>query len=347
MIPTAGSIMKRVSAAILAVTFSACASHGPAQPQFLSSEVETRVSTDPMEEMNRLVFERNQQFNHAVIYPAAKIYSDTVPEPVRDSIVAFTANLNEPVIFANSVLQLRFPAAGTTIGRFLLNSTVGIGGLFDVASTQGLARQTGDFGQTLYVWGIRDSSFIVVPVVGPTNLRDAFGNGVELGAQIFLGTILPTSAATAANYVGTVGTIASPIANLSKVEQMEELERNSLDFYAMMRSVVEQKRQAETREALKESLLSALPGLEDRSGDKAGPPLVSPALSSPALESPALSSPATEAPLPAPPPTPLGEPKEHGTEPSGWGWTLVIERPATPEQHQRPPLVVTLDLSRF
>src|SRR5215831_7789105 len=329
MIPSAGSILSGVSAAILAVTFSACASHGPAQPQFLSSGVETRDSADPMEDMNRLVFERNQQFNHAVIYPAAKMYRDTVPEPVRDSIVAFTANLNEPLIFSNSVLQLRLGAAGTTFGRFILNSTVGIGGLIDVASTQGLARQTSDFGQTLYVWGIRDSNFIVLPVVGPTNVRDAFGNGVELGAQIFIGTILPISAATAANYVGTVGTVASPIASLSKVEQMEELERSSLDFYAMMRSVVEQKRQAETRDALKESLLSALPGLEDRSGDKADPPLASPALSSPALESPALPSPATGAPLPAPPPAPSGKPKEPGTEPTSWGWTLVIVQSAT------------------
>ena len=148
-------------------------------------------------------------------------------------------------------------------------------------------------------------------------------------------------------YVGMVGTVASPIASLSKIEQMEDLERNSLDFYAMMRSVVEQKRQAETREALKESLLSALPGLEDRSGEKAGTTLVSPALSSPALESPALSSPATGTPLATPPPAPSGEPKQLGTEPAGWGWTLVIERQATPEQHQRPPLVVTPDLSRF
>src|SRR5262249_15804964 len=123
------------------------------------------------------------------------------------------------------------------------------------------------------------------------------------------------------NYVGTVGTVASPIASLSKVEQMEELERSSLDFYAMMRSVVEQKRQAETRDALKESLLSALPGLEDRSGDNADPPLPSPPLSWP--------SPATGAPLPAPPPAPSGKPKEPGTEPTSWGWTLVIVQSAT------------------
>jgi phospholipid-binding lipoprotein MlaA len=278
-----------------------------------------------MEDMNRSVFESNRQFNHAVTYPAAKTYRDTVPEPVRDSIEAFTANLNEPFIFANNVLQLRFPAAATTLGRFLMNSTVGVGGLVDVASTEGLARQTGDFGQTLYVWGIRDSDFIVVPLVGPTNVRDAFGNGIELAGQIFLGTILPTSAATLANHVGTVGTVASPIASLGKVEQMEDLERSSLDFYAMMRSVLEQKRQAELRGALKESPLSALPGLEDRGADEAGGPLISPALSSPALESPALPSPALEEPGPARPPVPAVESKERGAQPANPAWTLAVD----------------------
>jgi phospholipid-binding lipoprotein MlaA len=260
---------------------------------------------------------------------------DTVPEPIRDSFDAFTVNLNEPFVFANSILQLRFPAAATTLGRFLLNSTIGIGGIIDVASKEGLARQTGDFGQTLYVWGIRKSEFIVVPVVGPTYVRDLVGNGVDLGAQMFLGTILPTSAAKSAQYVGAAGTIASPISGLNKVGQMEELERSALDFYAMMRSVVEQKRQAELRGALKESLLSRLPGFEDRSGDAPDAPLVSPALSSPALESPALESPASKSPavpspetgafLPAPPPAPGGGSKEPGAELLISGWTLVIE----------------------
>jgi phospholipid-binding lipoprotein MlaA len=326
MIPSAGRILRGISAAIVAATFSACAIHGPAQPQFLSSQEQTRVSTDPMEEVNRSVFERNQQFNHAVIYPTAKTYRDTVPEPIRDSINAFTANLNEPVVFANNILQLRFPAATTTFGRFLMNSTIGIGGLVDVAAQEGLARQTGDFGQTLYVWGIRNSEFIVVPVVGPSNVRDALGSGVELGAQIFLGTILPLSTAKVANYIGTAGTVASPIASLSKFDEMQELEQNSLNFYAMMRSVIEQKRQAELRGALKQSLLSALAGPEDASGGDAGALLVSPALSSPALQSPASSSPALEGPSPVSPSTPVGELKEPRAEATSSGWTLVVER---------------------
>jgi phospholipid-binding lipoprotein MlaA len=290
MTPRTRGIPRRVLATVLATTLTACASRGPTQPHSLSSPA--CDSADPLEQMNRSVFDRNQQINHTVIYPVAKTYRDTVPEPVRDSIDAFAGNLNEPLVFANNILQLRFAAATTTVGRFVVNSTIGIGGLIDVASKEGLARQTGDIGQTLYVWGVRDSDFIIVPVVGPTNVRDAFGNGVELAAQIFVGFKLPTSAATAANYVGTAGALASPIASLSKVEEMQELERSSLDFYSMMRSVVEQKRHAELRGALKESLLSALPGLGDRSAAHVDAPLVSPSLSSPALTSPALQSPA-------------------------------------------------------
>src|SRR5262245_44835804 len=226
MTPSAGGKLRRVSAAVLAATLSACASQGSNQHQFHSSP-ETSGSADALEKLNRSVFARNQQFNQVVLYPAAKLLRETVPEPVRDSFDAFTVNLNEPFVFGNNILQLRFPAAATTLGRFLLNSTIGIGGIIDVASKEGLARQTGDFGQTLYVWGIRNSEFIVVPVVGPTYVRDVVGNGVELGAQMFLGTILPTSAAKTAQYVGAAGTVASPVAGLNKVGQMEELERSS------------------------------------------------------------------------------------------------------------------------
>jgi phospholipid-binding lipoprotein MlaA len=293
------------------------------EPQRLSPAAEARTSAQTLEQLNRSTFESNQHFNHAVIYPIANAYRDTVPEPVRDSIDAFSNNLNEPVVFANNVLQLRFAAAATTLGRFGLNSTVGIGGLFDVAAKQGLARQTGDFGQTLYVWGFRDSDPIVLPVLGPTNVRDAFGNGVELGAQVLLGTVLPTSAVATANHVGTVGTVTSPVASLNKVEQLQELERTSIDFYSMLRSVVEQKRQGELRDALKESLVSTLPGLEDHSDTQPGSPVLSPALSSPALQAPTTDLP----PAIIVPPGPA----EGGTQPEAEpevpaGWTVVLER---------------------
>ena len=182
-----------------------------------------------------------------------------IPEDVRDRISAFTTNLGEPVVFANDVLQLRLQAAGTTLGRFVLNSTVGIGGLFDVAATQQLAHQSGDFGQTLYVWGVRDSPYLVLPILGPTNVRDAVGSGIEFAAQIPVGGLYPARLAATAQNVSTAGTMLGPLSDLSKVEDMEALEQSSLDFYTMLRSVADQKRQADLHEALETSALTAPP----------------------------------------------------------------------------------------
>ena len=138
------------------------------------------------------------RFNHSVIYPAAKAYHNVVPEPVRNSIENFVSNLDEPFVFANDVLQLRLEAAATTVGRFAVNSTVGVGGLFDVATKQKLPQQSGDFGQTLYVWGMRNSPYLVLPVIGPTNVRDLIGTTVEIA------TAIPTFAATIPAYASAV-----------------------------------------------------------------------------------------------------------------------------------------------
>ena len=217
--------------------------------------------SDPLERMNRSVFERNQRFNHAVVYPVAKAYRNNVPEPVRDSVEAFAGNLTEPLVFANDVLQLRLQAAATTVGRFAINSTLGVAGLFDVATRQNLPHQSGDLGQTLYVWGMRESPYLVLPVIGPTNVRDLIGTTVELAAMLPAGElpagefleVLPTQVASTINDLGVAGSAASPFTKLGQVDQMEELEENSIDFYAMLRSVVSQKRQAELQEALETS----------------------------------------------------------------------------------------------
>jgi phospholipid-binding lipoprotein MlaA len=222
-------------------------------------EEEPKTISDPNEKFNRSVFESNQDFNHSVLYPVAKAYNENVPEEVRDRLDAFTTNLNEPMVFANNVLQLRPAAAATTLGRFALNSTLGLGGLFDVAATQGLNKQSGDFGQTMYVWGYRDSSYLVLPIVGPTNVRDAIGTGVEFAAQIPAAALIPTKVATLASRVDLAGTVTSPLTNLSKAEDMKTLEESSVDFYSMLRSVTDQKRQAELQEALDTSALTSTP----------------------------------------------------------------------------------------
>jgi phospholipid-binding lipoprotein MlaA len=284
------SIVERTVALALAVTLSACAASGPSIPSaalvgskdtpdkpksttsvtaptdIASLPGDATPVSDPFEKMNRSTFERNMRFNHSVIYPAAKVYHNIVPEPVRNSIENFVTNLNEPFVFANDVLQLRPEAAVTTVGRFAVNSTVGVGGLFDVATKQKLPQQSGDFGQTLYVWGMRNSPYLVLPVIGPSNVRDLIGMTVEVATAIPLfasaipavaasapaGSSLP-HIATAANNISMAGSVATPFTKLDQADQMAELEDGSIDFYSMLRSVVNQKRQAELDEAVQTS----------------------------------------------------------------------------------------------
>jgi phospholipid-binding lipoprotein MlaA len=285
-------IAGRAAALTLACGLSACASGGVApSPEFLASQPSASVekntaapvapptgvadlpddqgpTADPYEKMNRAMFERNQRFNHAVIYPVAKAYHNQVPDQVRKSVANFANNLGEPMVFANDLLQLRLGAAATTAGRFAMNSTIGVGGLFDVASKQDLAQQTGDFGQTLYVWGMRKTDYLIVPVIGPTNVRDLIGTTVDFVATIPAGGLLQSGLVASqyaaqvtntANTLAVAGSVATPITKLDDVEQMQTLEDSSLDFYTMLRSVVEQKRQAELDQAVATSLWTAPP----------------------------------------------------------------------------------------
>ena len=262
----------------LAATLSACAASGPSLPSpdlvgsrdSLPATTPTKTTVqaptdvaalptdsgdayDPYEKMNRSVFEQNEKFNRSVIYPLAGFYINNVPQPVRTSVENFVSNLAQPIVFANDMLQLRLDAAATTVGRFAINSTVGLAGISDVASRNSMPQQSGDFGQTLYVWGFRKSPYLIVPIIGPTNVRDLFGTSVEVVASIPAGNLLPTQIASAANNITVAGTIASPFTKLDDVDNMKQLEDGSLDFYTMLRSVVDQKRQSELQEALAQS----------------------------------------------------------------------------------------------
>jgi phospholipid-binding lipoprotein MlaA len=247
-------------ALLLAAGLAGCAAQpaGLPQPSHLVADPgaaqEAEATPDPFEDLNRKVFAGNQAFNSAVVYPLADAYRTGVPEPVRDRIGAFTTNLSEPMVFANTLLQLRPDAAATTLARFVTNSTVGGLGLFDVAADFGQAHQTGDFGQTLYVWGDRDTTYLVLPVLGPSTVRDGIGTGVGLLAPYGVAAVVPARLAVTANEVNTVDTVGKPVSDLSKVGALQEMEASSVDFYAMLRSVSDQKRQSELREALAQSL---------------------------------------------------------------------------------------------
>ena len=229
------------------------------------------TTQDPSEERNRATLEFNQTINRSVVYPVAETYREGVPEVVRDSIESFSNNLGEPLIFANDLLQLRPQAAATTAARFAINSTFGLAGLVDVASREKLPRQTGDFGQTLYVWGARDSEYLVLPIVGPTTTRDLIGSTVEFVAMLPVNWFGPAGLAAEAREFGVAGSAATTLTTgvnisgstagaLSKVDKagdLQALEASSIDFYVMLQSVAMQKRDAELKEALAQSGWSA------------------------------------------------------------------------------------------
>ena len=203
-------------------------------------------NNDPLEPVNRAVFNANDAIDTAILRPIAEGYRAVVPQFVRDRIRAFIDNLQEPRIFVNNMLQLRINDAGYTFARFYVNSTLGLGGLFDIASEHGLARQTGDFGQTLAVWGVDGGPYLVLPLFGPSNFRDAFGLAVDLYTTPPAHLI----AGTTGTWI-TVGTyVVSGIDLRSRnIETLDQIKANALDYYAQFRSIARQYRDGQLRAA--------------------------------------------------------------------------------------------------
>ncbi len=148
----------------------------------------------------------------------------------------------------NNVLQLRFDAAARTTTRFVVNSTFGMGGLFDVAGPNGIAQQSGDFGQTLFVWGVSEGPYVVQPYLGPSTLRDAVGSVVDMAANP-LGWLIGTQVALVTTQVAvTAGT--TTVDAVDRLGQLKTAEDASIDFYSFIRSGYYQMRRAELREAI-------------------------------------------------------------------------------------------------
>ena len=241
----------RLTAAALAALLTACAS----VPRDPSLPID-----DPNEAFNRKVFAVNQ----AVLHPPATAVK-ALPSPVFDRLRDVDDNLKEPRIFANDILQGRMNAAGITFARFLFNSTFGLGGLFDVAGPGGLPKQTGDFGQTLFVWGVPAGTYVVRPYFGPSTQRDAVGGTVDLVGDPVGWSLAIFGWEAAAATGGLDATVHLGL--------LKEAEESSIDFYSFLRSDYYQSRRADLREAL------GLP-----------PVTVSPATPSPATASPKTSA---------------------------------------------------------
>ena len=130
---------------------------------------------DPWEPMNRRIYAFNRGFDRIVFLPVARGYQRLTPAPLRRGVSNFFDNLMQPVTALNMLLQGRPGAAGTALGRFALNTTLGLGGVLDPAGHAGIPRRSADFGQTFARWGWKSSRFVVLPIFGPSTARDTWG----------------------------------------------------------------------------------------------------------------------------------------------------------------------------
>jgi phospholipid-binding lipoprotein MlaA len=196
---------------------------------------------DPAEPVNRAIFKVNVAADHAVMRPVAQAYVDHVPEGVQKGIHNVVQNLKEPAVAVNDALQGNVNQAWQSVQRLAVNSTVGVAGIFDVASQLGLPPHKADFGQTLAVWGVGEGPFVELPLLGPSNARDTVGTAVDMALNplTFVGGAPATYAGIATGSANVVDTRSQHLHDL------DELERNSLDYYATLRSVYRQHRDAE------------------------------------------------------------------------------------------------------
>jgi len=199
------------------------------------------VINDPYENYNRKVMAFNQVVDKSVIYPSIRGYRTVVPAPARTGIQNVLRNLGSPVTLANQILQGDFGGAHDAIIRAIVNTTIGLGGIFDVAGYEGIKYEQEDFGQTLAVWGVDYGPYFVVPLLGPSSLRDYGGYFVDSMVDPlgwYLSNTDKTDIAAAkfsAGYLNIRDTL---------MDSQIDLSQSSFDYYAAVRSTYYQYRAA-------------------------------------------------------------------------------------------------------
>ena len=228
------------------VGLGGCATRPPADDP--DAQAEYRQTNDPVEPLNRGMYSVHQGLDEYVLRPVAVGYRAVVPQPLRTGLRNFLGNLRTPVVLANDILQGETRRAGNTAGRFLVNSTLGIGGLLDVARDHfNLPGHTEDYGQTFAVWGVGEGPYLFVPLVGPSNARDLVGFGLGIVADPFF-WLGQGAVVQALDYSRAAATAVDTREGL--IETLDEVQRTSLDPYATLRSAYRQRRAAEIENRL-------------------------------------------------------------------------------------------------
>ncbi len=202
----------------------------------------TKNADDPLESYNRGMFQVNEAVDSVLLRPLAKGYRFITPDPIRSRIRNVSDNLGEPLSMMNAFLQGDFNQGMTNFWRFVINSTIGLGGMHDVAATAGLAPREETFSQTLAVWGVGSGPYIVLPIFGPSDLRGVVGKGVDWFTD-------PVNYALRQD--GTDWTLYGVRAGQALVtrerflDPIDDIYASSLDPYASFKSIYEQRRDAE------------------------------------------------------------------------------------------------------
>jgi phospholipid-binding lipoprotein MlaA len=215
-----------------------CATPPSNDPEALEAYKE---ANDPLEPMNRYFFELNYAADELLFKPLAGWYYVALPNFAQDGVRNVLRNVRSPVVLANDLFQGETDRAGVTVSRFLVNSTMGIGGLFDIAARMGLDYHDEDFGQTLAVHGVGEGPYLMLPLLGPSNPRDAAGRVVDMlfDPLTYIGIFAVNNIGLGAAVVDGVDTRAR------NLKTLDEIRKGSLDYYATIRSLYRQRRSDE------------------------------------------------------------------------------------------------------
>ncbi len=212
---------------------------------FHTADSSEKMDYDPWESFNEKTFSLNFNYiDHYGLKPAAKVWSEAFPAKVRHSLANAFYNLAMPVRFVNQVLQTRFPAAGEELARFVVNTTVGVVGLFDPASHLGLKKNQADSGETLAMYGVKPGPYLVLPLLQPLTVRDAFGYAADSLMDPLSWFVTPIGA--------DIGRSAAYQIN-ERAENMtmyDDVEDTSLDLYAAVRNGYLQRRRKAIHDAI-------------------------------------------------------------------------------------------------
>ncbi len=215
------------------------------EDDYASEETAAPEITDPLEPANRAVFGFNMVLDTVILKPVAYTYRAVTPEPLRTGITNVINNTYAPVTILNAALQGNRDKVGDTTVRFLLNTTLGIGGLLDVATMAGLPQYYEDFGQTLAVHGVPSGGYIVIPVLGPSSPRHLAGRTVDYLTNPLSWILWDTNAV-----VSSSPTMANLVTQReANIESIDALQASSPDFYEVAKSAYVQNRQSNINDA--------------------------------------------------------------------------------------------------